>query len=256
MLSKPIYKNNKYISTYSDLDKLLLLDVKIKSFHKFVDNKGYLMTIFIPYTVNSNIIESLTTIDNTSFDTIIRESLNWFNKELDEDELRTLYKPSYCTQNHTMNIIIANNKLTKYVYNDKEYGDMDSIIEIIKDIRYLKKCIINVDIQHYGLYFYKESANHKWIVKSINITDITNDKCICVKEDVEDKMEENVKKFIENTNSKIKHYKNTIELLNNSINDVKDSFKNLKGLSDKKWEDQLNKLNDIILMQEDNIINK
>jgi len=250
MFNELTFKNNKYVS-YADKSIVLFLsDIKIKSIFKFKNDKGYLISIYIPNSINHEIIEELKSIDQTTFDDILGNSTKWFGKQFEEDDLKSLYTPSFCCQSITMNIILSNNALTKCIYNNKHINDIEELISLFKNVKHLKECLINLHIQHNGLHIYKESAQNKWIIKNVNITDIAFEKCYWIKEDIEDKLKDNIEKVTQKTNAKIAEYKQLIKDLEDNNNKIRDSFEELQ--KQKKWEHSyINNINKNIVAQED-----
>jgi hypothetical protein len=256
IFTQPSKKNNKYVSSLQTPVKYFLSDVKIKSIHKFIDNKGYLVSIYIPNSINDDFIKNIMEFDEDTINTVSKQSPAWFNKSLSKEEVHELYKKTYCTQTHTIDVIVSYNHLTKYVLNNKVVSSFENIIEDIKDIKNLKKCIINCEIQHVGLYFYKENANHKWIIKSIDVTDTQNEavySCGYVKVDVEDKLQENMKKLKLKTDDRVRKLQETIDMLLASYRSIEVEFQKLQISSGKVWEQQLKHINENILNQEDKI---
>jgi hypothetical protein len=256
IFTQPIKKNNKFVSSTERPVRYLLSDIKIKSINKFIDNKGYLISIYIPSNVNSDVANSLVEFDNDTMEIICKQSSTWFNKSLCKEEVQELYKKSYCLQSHTIDVIVSYNHLTKYVLNNKVVPTFDSVVETIGDIKNLKKCVINCEIQHVGLYFYKENANHKWIIKSIDIMDTNSDTVYShshVKVDVEDKLQDNIKRLKNNTDIKVLKLQETIDMLLATYSGVQIHFEKLKSSYGKVWEDQLKQLNENIRNQEDKI---
>ncbi len=256
VFTQPTKKNNKYVSLLQTPIKYFLSDVKIKSIHKFVDNKGYLVSLYIPGSINSDVINELTDFDNETTTIVSQQSSEWFSKSLSREEIYEMYKKSYCTQTHTINVIISYNHLTKYIINNKAVPSFDNIIEIIRDVKNLKKCIINCEIQHVGLYFYKENANHKWVIKSIDITDTQNEavySCGYVKVDVEDKLLENIRKLKAKTDNRVRKLQETIDMLLASYRGIENEFQKLQISSGKVWEEQVKHINENIINQEDKI---
>jgi hypothetical protein len=250
MFNELIFKNNKYVSHTDKSIILFLSDIKIKSIFKFKNNNGYLLSIYIPRSINSEIIDELQHIDTITFNDILDNSNKWFHKQISEDELKTLYIPSFCNQSVTMNVILTNNTLTKCIFNNKHINDIEELISLFKNIKHLKECLINLHIQHNGLYIYKESAQNKWIIKNINITDIAFEKCYWIKEDIEDKLKDNIEKITQKTNAKIAEYKQLIKDLEDNNNKIRDSFEELQ--KQKKWEHSyINNINKNIVVQED-----
>jgi hypothetical protein len=256
IFTHPIKKNNKFVSSTERPVKYFLSDVKIKSMHKFIDNKGYLISIYIPSNVNIDVTNSLVEFDNDTMDIISKQSTTWFNKSLCKEEVQELYKKSYCLQSHTIDVIVSYNHLTKYMLNNKTVPTLDSVVETIGNIKNLKQCVINCEIQHVGLYFYKENANHKWIIKSIDIMDTHSDAVYShshVKVDVEDKLQDNIKRLKENTDNKVLKLRETMDMLLASYSDIQTHFEKLQSSYGKVWEDQLKQINENIRNQEDKI---
>lgn len=255
MLLHPVKKNNKYVSTTQHIVKHFLSDVKIKSIHKFVDNKGYLITIYIPNTVNEDVINNLCDFDDQVIDNIKSESINWFSKSFTDDELNHLYTRSYCKQTHTINIILSSTCNTKIILNNKRIDTFEDITDLIRDVKHLKKCVLNVEIQHIGLYFYKETANNKWIIRSLDITDTTQDVCSFSKDDIEDKLDDNINALNIKTENKIKDCEGHIAEISNNMTNIKGMFKQLQNSFGRNWEELLNQINSLIVIQEDKMKN-
>jgi len=255
MLSQPVKKNNKYVSTTNHIVKYFLSDVKIKSIHKFVDNKGFLITVYIPNTVNEDVINYLYDFDDKLINNIKTNSLEWFNKSFSDEELQQLYTRGYCNQSHTIEIILSATHHTKILFNDKYIDTFEEITDLIKDVKHLKKCILNVEIQHFGLYFYKDSANNKWIIRSLDIIDTTQDVCTYSKDDIEDKLDDNINSLSTRTETKIKYNEGIIKDITSNILEIKNMFQKLKFSSGKKWGEILSQINSSIINQEDKIKN-
>jgi hypothetical protein len=250
MFNELTFKNNKYVSHTDKPIVLFLSDIKIKSIFKFKNDKGYLLTIYIPQSINNEIIDELKSIDEITFSDILTNSNKWFKKQFQEEDLKALYTPSFCNQSITMNVILSNNALTKCIYNNKSVNDIEELIGLFKNVKYLKECLINLHVQHNGLHIYKESAQSKWIIKNINITDITYEKCYWIKEDIEDKLRDNIEHITHKTNSKIAEYKKLIKDLEENQKKMQESFDELQ--KQKKWEHtHINAINKNIVAQED-----
>jgi hypothetical protein len=243
-------KNNKYISLPDKSLRFFLSDVKIKSLHKYANNKGYLIKIFIPEVVNKDVLNEFKNIDDQTIQDISVNSSQWFNKNLSEEEVQCLHKPMYCSQSHTIEVILSNNDLTKYILNNKPYVELDDIITVIKDVKNLKNYIINIDIQHIGLYIYQEEALHKWIIKNIYITDTSIEKCHWEKEDIEEKLEDNINDISNKTNQRISMYHTQINTLVNNTCKLYEILSDIKKLSGKKWETKIDELNELIESQQ------
>lgn len=232
----PVLKNNKYISYVDNSSKIFLNDIKIKSINKLIDDKGYVLKIFIP-NINDASINEIIDYDLNAINTITKNIGEWFNKDLSEDEIIELYKISFCEQTSTLSVILSSNKFTKYNINNNELNDNNDIINIIRNNKKLKKYIISVEIENIGLYFLSDNCFNKWVIKSINLTDIEDEENIYNKCEIEESLLENVTNVNHIINTKIKDYTKNKE----DINRLYDKIINTKN--NKIWIDLINKLN-------------
>lgn len=233
MLKSPIKKNNKYLSHSLKTVKLPLTDIKIKSIKKLINGKGYNLTIYIPEETNEDIIRQLIEFDNKIIDDISLNIEKWFNKNLNKSDVVELHTKSFCNQTKTINVILTDNEYSNIIYNDKVINDIDDIINILKDSKN-KKLTMNILIEYYGLYFYSENTSNKWFIKSLDITDISDDVDeMFLIDDFIDKIEE---RFFNNnklSNYKIKkyndyiiQYKDDCTIIKNSIDYIKNNKNN------------------------------
>jgi archaellum component FlaC len=74
-----------------------------------------------------------------------------------------------------------------------------------------------------------------------------------VKVDVEDKLQDNIKRLKNNTDIKVLKLQETIDMLLATYSGVQIHFEKLKSSYGKVWEDQLKQLNENIRNQEDKI---
>lgn len=249
MFQKPVLKNNKYLTLSNEKIIYVLSDVKIKSLFKFKNNSGYMMTLYVPETVNSETIEQLTNLDAKIFETILKESFKWFGKSINDEELLTLYTPSFCKQNSIISVILSNNTLIKSTFHNAVLNDTNDIINILNNKKLLKDCLINITIIHNGLHFYQEQAINKWIIKDINIIDTSVDLCQWIDEDIVEKIKENALSVSKKTKEKIVEYHNKIEQLENNMLCI-----NQKLLSNKNNDEDLKEINKLITFQKDLLI--
>ena len=232
----PVFKNNKYISYVDNSSKIFLNDIKIKSINKLIDDKGYLLKIFIP-NINDKAVNEIMDYDLTAISTVTKNIGEWFNKDLTEEDVLEMYKISFCEQTSTLSVILSSNKFTKYNINNNELNDNSDIINIIKNNKSLKKYIISVEIQNTGLYFLSDNCFNKWLVKSINLTDIETEENIYDRREVEESLLENVTNIVYIIDNKIKDYTRNKE----DINNLYDKIINTKN--NKSWIELINKLN-------------
>uniref|UniRef100_A0A6C0LDY3 Uncharacterized protein n=1 Tax=viral metagenome TaxID=1070528 RepID=A0A6C0LDY3_9ZZZZ len=255
ILKKPEKKDDKFVAKTIEPIKILFTDVKLKSIRRLVDSKGYTITLYIPETINNEGICYMNRLDDTIMKEIVRSSLKWFNKEITQDELIEMYHKSFCSQTKTLSVIFTNTKYPKLVYNNKDVETVDKVIAILRDNNHFKKCIINVEIEYHGIYFYADNTKNKWVVSSIDITDISNDNNNewINKDDIVDKLSDNIASVNTKMNSRIIEMQRYInELEENRVN-INKLFLELKGSSCNNIQEPLNKINQLIGCQESKI---
>lgn len=251
---KPVLKNKCYISHLISPLKLNLNDIKIKNIKKLNNSSGYYLSIYISPKNNIDIINNLSYTDKEALSNIILNNDKWFNNGLEVDELKELYNFSYCSQSNTINCILTSNIPYNANINSEEI-DEDNLLEILFNIRDLKKYIISIDILHAGLYFYPELSINKWVIKSIQLTDIECEICEWNREDIENDWNNEVNDIIEDINnniiikekqiSELTEYKTNINALLNEIKELE--------TTDKIWENKIENLKNLLMKKSDNI---
>jgi len=232
----PVFKNNKYLSYVDNSSKIFLNDIKIKSINKLIENKGYIINIYVP-NINDSAINEIMDYDLTAISSINKNIKEWFDKDLTEEEILELYKKSFCEQTSTISVIMSSNKFTNYNINNKKLSDNNDIIEIIKNSKNLKKYIISVEIQNTGLYFLSDKCYNKWLIKSINLSEIANEEDIYDRQDIEESLLENISYVVDILDNKIKDYKKDKD----DITKIYSKIINTKN--NKSWVELINKLN-------------
>ena len=257
ILKKPEKKDDKFIAKAIEPIKIILTDVKLKSIRRLIDNKGYNIAIYIPDTINNEGVTNINTLDDNIMKEIINSSPRWFNKNLTQTELIEMYTKSYCSQTKTISVIFTNTKYPKLIYNNKNIDTVDDIIGILKENNHYKKCMINIEIEYHGIYFYTDNTKNKWIISSIDITDISNDNNNewINKEDILDKLNDNICITNNKMNKRIIELQTYInELEENKVN-INKLFLELKVSPCENIQEPLNKINQLIIYQESKINN-
>jgi hypothetical protein len=255
MLKTPYKKDNKFISLSKNAIKLSITDVKIKGIKKLLNGKGYSLTLFISDKTNNDTINDLIKIDNNIAEEILKESNKWFGKSFEKNDVDELYTKSFCNQTKTINVIITNKEFNNIIYNNLNINDIDTIINMLKENNNYKKCIINLTIEYIGLYFYSEYTSNKWLIKSMDITDMQKDtnEWFCI-DDIIDKIGDRVKILEKNTNIKISKYNALIEEYQEDYKNIKDKFKDVKEYGNtKEANNLLNNINELLIIQEEKI---
>jgi hypothetical protein len=257
ILKKPEKKDDKFIAKAIEPIKIILTDVKLKSIRRLIDNKGFNIAIYIPDTINNEGVSNIETLDDNIMKEIVNSSLKWFNKDLTQNELSEMYTKSYCSQTKTISVIFTNTKNPKLIYNNKNIETVDDIISILRENNHYKKCMINIEIEYHGIYFYADNTKNKWIISSIDITDISNDNNNewINRDDIVDKLSDNIGLINNKMNKRIIELQQYInELEENKLN-INKLFLELKVSPCNNIQDPLNKINQLIIYQESKINN-
>jgi hypothetical protein len=256
LFKTPILKNKNYISYLTNPLKYQIYEVKIKNIQKLKSSNGYIITIYIPNDINNNLYNELIKIDEHALNSILINNNKWFKNNLEEDELKKLYKSSYCKQTNTLNILISDTVPINININNKYHDNINEVLDILLDLRNLKNYIINIEVQHIGLYIYSEISTNKWIVKDINILNIEHDKCSWNREDIENSWESevnNINELIENKIVETNNYIDNLIKYRNNVNNILKEAKNMKN-ADKNWETKLNELKKNIIVSFNRIL--
>jgi hypothetical protein len=257
ILRKPEKKDDKFVAKTIEPVKIIFSDVKLKSIRRLIDNKGYNITIYIPETINNEGICNINRLDDKIMKEIINSSPKWFNKDITDNELIEMYNKSYCPQTKTISVIFTNTKYPRLVYNNNNIETVDNVINILREENHFKKCIINVEIEYHGIYFYADNTKNKWVVSSIDITDISNDNNNewINKEDIIDKLNDNINVINNKMNKRVIELQKYInELEENRVN-INKLFLELKVSPNNNIQEPLNKINQLIISQESKINN-
>lgn len=256
ILKKPEKKDDKFIAKAIEPIKIIFSDVKLKSIRRLIDNKGYNISIYIPETINNEGICNINKLDDNIMKEIITSSPKWFNKDFTLNDLTEMYNKSFCQQTKTISVIFTNTKYPKLIYNNNNIDTVDNVINILRENNHFKKCIINIEIEYHGIYFYADNTKNKWIVSSIDITDISNDNNNdewINKDDIIDKLNDNISLLNNKMNKKIIELQKYInELEENKLN-ISKIFLELKTSPSNNIQGPLNKINQLIIYQEGKI---
>ena len=124
----------------------------------------------------------------------------------------------------------------------------------INSVKYvIKKCLINISIEYYGLYIYSESTSNKWVITKIDITNIDDEESIV-------SIDELIDNYIDRTRDINIKCKNKLQELTNDIENIKKNMKDIDNIIEildniditnkTRINNNLIKLNELILKQE------
>ena len=228
LLKIPQKKSKCNVSYLDKPVKFILTEVKIKN---FIGNN--IIECYVPNTNNTSSISIIEDIDNNSFETL-KENLDW----IEDKNLDNIYTYSYSSDISCLNILL-NNKTECYM-NGIE-NDLEDTIELLKDNRKTKDYNITMEISFLGLFIYDTNVINKWVIKNIDIQDITDDINDWNREEIEEDWGNEINNFEMNIYNKIEYYKNTLSTAKNLLVEVKEeeNFNN--------WEKKILKLKKYIL---------
>jgi len=255
MFLDPIKKHNKFISIYKNPPIKNIADIKIKSINKLSNNTGYYFIIYISPINNNDIINELIDFDKEIMATIETNSMKWFNKEFTINEISELYNKSFCNQTKTISVILTKKQIKNMMYNNKKVADIEETIDFLNTN---KKCVINISIEYYGLYIYSETTSNKWVIKTLDITNIDDEESIISIEDLIDNYRERVSNIKRRSDDKLQKLRDSIEIINKnilSIDNLSELLKSKDTTNKANINNHLIKLSELILKQEEAIKN-
>lgn len=258
ILRKPEKKDGKFIAKTTAPVKIIFSDVKLKAIRRLVDNKGYNVTLYIPETINSEGICNVIKLDDNIMKEIIASAPKWFNKDFTHNELAEMYNRSFCSQTKTVSVIFTNTKYPNLIYNNKNVESVDKVISILRENSHFKKCIINVELEYHGIYFYADNTRNKWVICSIDITDISNDNNNnewINKEDIIDKLNDNINAVNKKMGKRVLELQKYINAMEENRVNINKMFLELKESPCNNIQEPLNEINQLIINQESKINN-
>ncbi len=232
-LKKPYFKKKSYISESRKELNVNLNDIKINNINKISNNSNALkLNIYI----NKDNIKTFKNIDDKLLLILKRKNKNWFNNDLNDDELIELFNYSFCSQTNTIEAILSNK--STITYNNENMEINTELINILEK----NKNFINITVSHIGLYIFKEKIQNKWLINNISIIDnaIINDFAIN-KEEIDKEWENTLNDTITNLNELVDKYDRNKIKINNFIDINLDLIKEIKNIknTDKNWENKI-----------------
>ena len=226
LLKIPQKKSKCYISYLDKPVKIIFNEIKIKNF--IGDN---IIECYIPIS-NTN-VSILEEIDINSFDTL-KENPEWTN----DNNIDNIYTNSYSNDISCLNVLF-NNKTECFINGIDR--DLEDTIELLRDNKKMKEVNVKMEIAFLGLFIYDHLIINKWVIKNIDIEDLSDESDDWNRNEIEDDWNNEIKKYEMDIRSKIEYY-------NNSLSNAKDLFEEIKEESCfNNWEKKINKLKKYIL---------
>jgi hypothetical protein len=199
-----IKRNDFYISTPIDDYVLTLTNIDIINIIAN-SSKKFVMTLKINENKDKKI---LSMIEKLSLDTVIKNNKKWFHNNLEYQDIIDNYIPCFNEQNNTLDIILHSDYFPKL----EGYVDLDDLIKN-KGIN----CLQNITIKLIGIYIKNNSFYVRWLVRNIEKIETNNDDI----QNIDELFDIKYKRLIEKIDNKIEYLKNTKKDLKR-IYDTKD----------------------------------
>lgn len=230
--STPVLHKNIYVSKASSTVTHDKIDIKINKIHKSSNNGDYILNIYTDHCDE----EFLKNIDDNAILSLLSNNNNWFKNSLSEDEIKTLFNRSFCSQTNTMTASITKNS---NIFIEGKQTEMEDLARILSDISLMKQYTVNLTLQLTGLYIQTSQTSNKWIIKYVNV--YTNDE---IDTDSKDEIDEFWGTMLEECE----------KTLNNRIAMIEKTKRNLKELysciaktkNPKEWDSKISEFKKII----------
>jgi hypothetical protein len=237
--NKPVCKKSYYLSRAAQPLLYSLIDVTIKRVQRLKD-KGYVITLL----VSQNDQDYFKEIDESGIYALLANNSTWFSNDLNEDEIKTLYHPSLCSQNNTINVYLPlnleDNKITMKL-NNKACA-LHDFMTIISDLAYIKKYTINIEVYHTGLYIYSSQTLHKWGIRSVNMYSVEDQ--VLDEDELED-IEKFWGELVQKSDAALSQRIKELEATRDRMQQLYSHILNEKK-SNKDWESKIMELKKII----------
>jgi len=197
-------RSDFYISTPIDDYVLTLTNIDIISIIAN-SSKKFVITLKINENKDKKI---LSMIEKLSLDTVIKNNKKWFHNNLEYQDIIDNYIPCFNEQNNTLDIILHSDYFPKL----EGYVDLDDLIKN-KGIN----CLQNITIKLIGIYIKNNSFYVRWLVRNIEKIETNNDDI----QNIDELFDIKYKRLIEKIDNKIEYLKNTKKDLKR-IYDTKD----------------------------------
>lgn len=198
-------------------------DAKVKN---IVQTKnGFKLSILL----NDNDLKYFDKLDSDILDFFKSKNKIWFENDLDEDEINSMYNHIFCNQNHTIDLEVSEKTVIKQ--NDK-CVEMKDVYQEIKS----NNTILNIKIQYIGFTIFQSLIENKILVKTININQIDD----IVEEDrntIENFWQNSINDCLNILNEDIVKITEKKKILQNLITELKN-----KESQDKNWEAKINEI--------------
>lgn len=226
LLKFPQKKTKCYISYLDKPIKITLNEIKIKN---FIGNN--IIECYIPPNLNN--ISIFEEIDINSLNTL-KENPDW----TETGNIENIYTNSYSNDISSLNVLF-NNKTECFINGINR--DLEDTIELLRDNKKIKDLNVKMEIAFLGLFIYDHLIINKWVIKNIEIEDLSDDNDGWDRDEIEEDWDYEIQKYELDINNKIEYYNNSLSSAKNLLEEIKEEtcFNN--------WEKKINKLKKYIL---------
>ena len=221
--NKPIKnKDNIYIA---NLDEKIILELDNLDVFEYIEegsNKYVIFNLDLDNDDHNELIEILYNLDEKALEKCFEYSQEWFNKEMNEDDIEKLYVPLYIDNYKQKGHVLIKVLLDTNINIDTLHISNINIIEIKGLIFYKKTFLYHIILKD----ILKENIN---LIDDINsIDNINTDKQLEKKELLEKKRLEVKQAFIESENLNKDAEEKRIRAIEsaNELRKIEDEFKN------------------------------
>jgi len=219
----PVLKKNCYHCKPEENVIYDFFDAKVKNVVR--TKNGFIISIIL----NENDLSYFDKLDNYVLDFFKSKNKIWFENNLDEYEINSMYNHIFCNQNHTIDLEVSEKTVIKQ--NDK-CVEMKDVYQEIKN----NNTILDIKIQYIGFIIYKSLIENKILIKTININQIDD----IVEEDrnsIENFWQNSINDCLNILNEDIAKITEKKRILQNLITELKN-----KESQDKNWEAKINEI--------------
>ena len=230
VLKKPYFKKNTYISELKEDLIFNLNNINIKNILKSRDY--YILDIYLN---DRNDKKMFIDIDNKILDKYNKKNKKWFSNDLNEDDIISMYKKSYCEHNNTIDMIL--NDSTIILKNNEEVFLTNDIINDLKK----KNNQMLIETKLIGIYISDKQITNKWLITKLNIDYVNEENVEVDKLELEKEWHDTLNETIEYlTTKQIEYQKKCKEIdIFKEINiNLLAEIKNINN--DKNWNQKIN----------------
>jgi len=216
-ISEPIKKEKNYIAKITnENNKQIRIKVPDATFISLAPlaNGGRTMRIYINDT---DIINTISNIDNEARQLTIENNQEWFNNNLDESTINALFRNSVNKVNNTILVLISDTNDPNIYINGIREDDFN-----INTI--VSKTSLTLIIEAQGLMIYPKKFGIRWIVRSIYISnensDETQENIYIDKESIEESWKSDIIEMENRLDNDILELESRIKQLNKIRSDI------------------------------------